>query len=430
MVNRTALKEHFPMLRDRNEILQEIRNSYKLSQMYETWNLERREEFLDFCTGIRGMKVLYDSFFKEALNCEYDVSRLEFFLCTVLKKKVKIVRIMPNDSTRIADETSLLITDIVVELEDGSLANVEIQKIGYAFPGARCACYSADMLLRQYKRVRAVQGDAFSYHNIKNVYLIVIYEKSPTEFKALPDIYYHHAKQVFDTGLEMELLQEYVMISLDFFKKCMQNKAIETELEAWLMFLSSDDPERIIELVTAHPEFKAMYESLYSMCLNTERVMEMFSEELQKLDRNTVQYMIDEQQKQIDAQEQKLYEQMERLTEQRQRLSEQDQQLTEQMQRLTEQNEQLSVQGQQLTEQMQRLTEQTQRLSEQDRQLTEQTQRLTEQDQQLTEQTQRLAEQDQQLSEQTQRLTEQDQLLLEKDAQIAELLKKLETLEK
>ena len=74
----------------------------------------------------------------------------------------------------------------------------------------------------------------------------------------MPDVYYHHAKQVFDTGLEMELLQEYVMISLDFFQKCMQNKAIETELEAWLMFLSSDDPERIMELITAYPEFKAI----------------------------------------------------------------------------------------------------------------------------------------------------------------------------
>ncbi|MCI8382371.1 MAG: hypothetical protein HFI07_11375 [Lachnospiraceae bacterium] len=60
---------------------------------------------------------------------------------------------------RIADETSLLITDIVVELEDGSIANVEMQKIGYLFPGQRCACYSADLLLRQYKRVRGKEKE-------------------------------------------------------------------------------------------------------------------------------------------------------------------------------------------------------------------------------------------------------------------------------
>ena len=36
-----------------------------------------------------------------------------------------------------------------------------------------------------------------------------------------------------------------------------------------------------------------MYETLYRMCQNTERMMEMFfSEELRELDRNTVKYMI------------------------------------------------------------------------------------------------------------------------------------------
>lgn len=380
MTNQTILKEHFPLLRDRSTILQEINDNCSLSQMYAAWNPRRREEFLDFCTGVRGMKILYDSFFKEALNCEYDVSRLEFFLCTVLKRKVKILRILPNDSTRIADETSLLITDIVVELEDGSLANVEIQKIGYAFPGTRCACYSSDMLLRQYKRVRAIQGASFSYSSIKNVYLIVIYEKSPTEFKALPDVYYHHAKQVFDSGLQMELLQEYVMVALDNFKKCMHNKTIQTDLDAWLTFLSTDDPGRIVELITAYPQFKAMYESLYSMCLNTERVMEMFSEELRRLDRNTVQYMIDEQQKQIDAQ----------------------------LQQLDEQNTQLD-------QQLEQLSAQQQQLAQQDEQLSAQQQQITQQDQQLAVQQQQLAQQNSQLAE--------------KDAQIEALLKKLELLE-
>ena len=45
-------------------------------------------------------------------------------------------------------EPSFLITDIVVEFENGSIANIEVQKIGYRFPGERAACYSADLLLR------------------------------------------------------------------------------------------------------------------------------------------------------------------------------------------------------------------------------------------------------------------------------------------
>ncbi|MBD5455271.1 MAG: hypothetical protein HDR23_02150, partial [Lachnospiraceae bacterium] len=40
----------------------------------------------------------------------------------------------------------------------------------------------------------------------------------------------------------------------------------------------------------------------YEICLNVERVMDMFSEELYELDKNTVQYMIDEMQETIDEQ--------------------------------------------------------------------------------------------------------------------------------
>ena len=57
----------------------------------------------------------------------------------ILETEVKIRQVIPSDGTRIADEQSLVIMDIVVELMDGSLANVEIQHIGYLFSG-RTVC--------------------------------------------------------------------------------------------------------------------------------------------------------------------------------------------------------------------------------------------------------------------------------------------------
>ena len=43
-----------------------------------------------------------------------------------------------------------------------------------------------------------------------------------------------------------------------------------------------------------------MYQDLYDMCLNVERVINMFSKELQELDHNTVIYMMDEYQEQLN----------------------------------------------------------------------------------------------------------------------------------
>lgn len=152
---KNKLQQHFPMIRTRDEIMAEIKNSEKLQKIFFSWNEAEQQEFLDFCTGVRGIKILYDSFFKEILNPELYPERLNELLSLLINQQVKIVSVLPNDSVRIADEGSLIITDIVVELEDGSIANVEIQKIGYNFPGQRSACYSADLLLRQYKRIKS-----------------------------------------------------------------------------------------------------------------------------------------------------------------------------------------------------------------------------------------------------------------------------------
>ncbi|MBR1641406.1 MAG: hypothetical protein IJ683_03685 [Butyrivibrio sp.] len=53
-------------------------------------------------------------------------------------------------------------------------------------------------------------------------------------------------------------------------------------------------------LIDQYPYFKPLYSDLYDICKNTEKVMEMFSKELQILDKNTVKYMIDELQEQLD----------------------------------------------------------------------------------------------------------------------------------
>ena len=206
----TKLKQYFPMIREREDIKQEIRENPKLLEKYREWDEEQQN----------------------------------------------------------------------------SLANVEVQKIGYSFPGQRSACYSSDLLLRQYKRVKGEKKKAFSYKDIKSVYTIVFFETSIKECHEYPQNYIHKFKQQSDTGLELELLQKYVFIPLDIFRTIYHNNVRSNgkngggncwnRTEAWLTFLSTDEPEIIIELIRQYPEFKEMYEEIYVMCQNVEKVMEMF----------------------------------------------------------------------------------------------------------------------------------------------------------
>lgn len=319
--NSSLLVKYFPKIRSRQEILLDISSQPILNEIFSAWEPFYQEDFLDSCSGNKGMTVLYDGIFKEIFNPEHSPQRLSQLLSLILDRKAAVKAVLPNDSVRLGAESSLLYTDIIVELEDGSLANIEIQKIGYAFPGERCACYSADHLLRQYKRVRGSSGKNFNYRDIKRVYTLVFFEKSPAPFHQFPNNWIHKFSQASDTGLMMELLQEYFFIPLDIFRKTMENKTIDTVLEAWLAFLSFTSPSRIEELITRYPQFIAMYQDIYELCLNTEKVMTMYSKELEQLDRNTVLYMIDELQEQIDSKKQELNDMRQELSQTNDELS-------------------------------------------------------------------------------------------------------------
>ena len=136
-----------------------------------------------------------------------------------------MVRILPQEET-LLDGTALLIMDILVEMENGILCDVEVQKQPYLFPGERMSCYSSDLVLRQYSRVKGEKGKLFKYNDIRPVYTIIIYEKSLEAFHKVPGKYIHKGETVFDTGLQVELLQKYWLIALDVFKEISYSIAV------------------------------------------------------------------------------------------------------------------------------------------------------------------------------------------------------------
>ena len=149
------------------------------------------------------------------------------------------------------------------------------------------------------------------------------------------------------------MLQNYIFVPLDIFRKTMENKGISNKLDAWLAFLSMDSSEMIMELSSKYPEFKAMYEHVYNICQNVEKVMGMYSEELKILDQNTVRYMVDQMQEEIDSQKEQLDNQRE--------------QLDSQKEQLVSQKKQLEIKDKQLEQQEKELQELRRMLAEKDK---------------------------------------------------------------
>lgn len=174
----------------------------------------------------------------------------------------------------------------------------------------------------------------------------------PPEFHEFPDVYLHRVRSVSDTGLKMEWPQEDLLIPLDIFRASLQNKGIKNELDAWLAFLSVEEPEIIEQLIRDYPQFTAMYQQIYEICGNTERVMELFSEELKILDRNTVQLMIDEMQDEINGQKKELTQMSQELLLKNQLLSQANQQLSQTNQQLSQKDAQIELLSRQSAQQL------------------------------------------------------------------------------
>lgn len=286
--------------RTEKECLAELRKHPRSYFAYQNMTQEWKNRFLGFMEGTKTLPLTYDPFFKKLFNPDIYPERLSSLISSIIGTKVTVQCILSNEDSMLPS-TSLLLLDILVQLEDGSIANVEIQKIPYAFPGERMSCYSSDLMLRQYTRVKSLKGNAFTYKDLKTVYTIVMFENSPNECKETQsaDIYLHHGKTVFDTGIKLNLLQEFYVVALDVFRESKYAKDIN-ELNAWLSLLTAQSVDDLAALVSDYPWMEAICKDMSEYMYDPEEVITMFSEALRMLDENTVHYMIDELQKERD----------------------------------------------------------------------------------------------------------------------------------
>lgn len=289
---------------------------------------EFRDELLAFLLGKESLKITYDPFFKEIFDPYKHRDRVEALISAILGKKVKIKEILQHEGKRLSGFSSLVILDIVVQLEDGSYLDVEMQKIGYAFPGERTCCYSSDLILRQYDRLYGKYGKKFSYRQMMPVQVIVLMENSAKVFRDVAPHYLHRKQTYYDSGAKVTELSEILYISLDTFHKVVQNN-IETPLHAWLTLLSTTDFEAIIKLIDRYPDFLPIYEEIMAFRKKPEKLMMKSSEALQIMDHNTELYMIDQMRQEA--------EQMRQKTEQMRQENEQMRQKNSQLQKEIEQ---------------------------------------------------------------------------------------------
>ena len=266
-------------------------------------SMEQKQPLLDFFMGKRGLLITYDSFFKEILSPEKHPERMESFSSAVMEETVTIKEVLVREGPALTEDSSLVIMDLLVEIGKKRIVNLEMQKVGMYFPGERSEVYAADLIMRQYTRIKNLRGKEFRYSDMAPVYIIVMMDKSAKEFlkENVCDHYIHRRQVHYDSGVELKSLENITYISLDTFRKKLQNKGIQSRQDAWLTFFSAVQAEDIVALINKFPEFREYYSDIAEYRRKPGEVIRMYSEMIAFLDKNTVKYMVEDMTNQLEV---------------------------------------------------------------------------------------------------------------------------------
>lgn len=279
-------------VRPREDVLSDLRQNTDLYSTFLRFDPSDQEKLLRFLCGEKSLEILYDPFFKNIMDPYTHRDRVEGLISAFLGEPVSVIQILPNTGNQLVDNGTFVVMDILVELEDHRIINVEMQKVGYLFPSQRTSCYAADIIMRQYNRVKALKGKSFTYKDIQQTYLFIIMEKSSSEFLSVPGQFIHHRNISYSSGVRLPETADITYVSLDTFRSTVQN--INTEIAAWLTFLSKNDPKSVLSLVARYPQFLSCYQDIAAFRQKPEELIYMFSEALYILDKNTERLMVDE----------------------------------------------------------------------------------------------------------------------------------------
>ncbi len=373
------------------DFLSAVRNNPNLALQYDNFrrssvsNKGWADRFNDYISRKKTLPLLYDPFFKKLFNGDEHRQRLSRLVSSIIGQEVTVIDILPSESSSFED--SFIIMDMIVRLSDGSIANIEVQKIASLFPGERLSCYSADAIMRQYHRlssatstarysddisqdsdsISAIGHKTFSYKDMKNVHTIVLFENSNSNLinSDNPELYFHVGTTTFNTHINFPLLQKYHMISLDTFRKYRYSDIIKGNIEikecdydedvyekpltdqmlrdrlAFLSLFVTETVDEAIAVQNIFPELSEIFDEMNEYLARPEEVLGMFSEALRILNHNTAVLMVDEYRKKYQEMENNLRKEMQ---EKQKILDDKDRQINSQ-------KEQFSVQKEQYEEQ-------------------------------------------------------------------------------
>ena len=152
-----------------------------------------------------------------------------------------------------------------------------------------------------------------SYKDMRPVHTIILFENSSSSLISEVDeaLYFHVGKTKFNTGIKIKLLQDYdirkgriEVTEYDYDRTQYSEKQVTEKMKLdrlkYLSLFVAETPEEIERLIEIFPDLESVRQDINEYLERPREVLNMFSEALRILDRNTAELMVDRMKDEMD----------------------------------------------------------------------------------------------------------------------------------
>ena len=257
---------------------------------------EAQNQLKQVFSGERLPELYSDIIAKSVFNPDAHPERLNFLLSGLaVDDTIDIRSSAGNEGIHQSLNAKGLITDIPAWLQDGRLADLEIQKVQQDFILTRMELYASNMLLLQYSVESGHLKSELNYKNVKDVVVAVLMVNSPKvfqEFGSENGRYIHRFhKMIADSGFSYPASVTMIYVQLD---KCLaqfrNGENAESEdgkpdrLQVWLSTIADVNDTQVVQAAEKDPELRRIRTEMHHMAQNREVQNMILQEQFERMD--------------------------------------------------------------------------------------------------------------------------------------------------
>lgn len=271
-------------LYSQDEAKQRLTKDYILKAQFSAFGKEYQKILLEFEKGIKPLPMYLDGFFDYCIGNPSNMDTTSILLSDILGCKVTITEQL-DDVINVTDKLNYYTVRYAIKFENESMADLVLMKMDFTPSEEMLECIQANNTISQYNRLKQIKGSHFRFDLLRPCYTVIFTEKSLQNVKKqdkINDFCVWHDNKTFSQGAPS--LSHLIMLSYEDYLRSKGKK--NSNLDAWMTFLTSNDPSDALQLATIFPHFAEIYKRASLLRNDTPNLINLMANSIRHREHN------------------------------------------------------------------------------------------------------------------------------------------------